>query len=102
MQIQYFDTLAPGLKINILMSGYLFHAAEARNHHLYAFKSTGEDETNPIICSSLQSDQHTKGSLPLPTFNPRRLENLEFRDKIENYGPINDMKIEDLTGEMSP
>lgn len=52
ISVQYFDTLAPGVSINILMSGYLFHAAEASNHGLYLFKSTGEDEQNPVVCHS--------------------------------------------------
>lgn len=42
--IRYFDTLAPGIAINILKTGYLFLAAEASNHCLYLFKSDGEDE----------------------------------------------------------
>lgn len=42
ISIQYFDTLSPGIQINILQTGYLFHAAESSNHGLYLFKSTGE------------------------------------------------------------
>ena len=32
MQIQFFDTVAPGTNINILKSGFLFLAAESSNH----------------------------------------------------------------------
>jgi splicing factor 3B subunit 3 len=52
MAVQYFDTLAPGISINILTTGYLFYASEASNHGLYLFKSTGEGEERPVICHS--------------------------------------------------
>ena len=32
MQIQFFDTVAPGTSINILSTGFLFLAAESSNH----------------------------------------------------------------------
>lgn len=52
ISVQYFDTLAPSVCINILNTGYLFHAGEASNHGLYLFKSTGDDEENPVVCHS--------------------------------------------------
>lgn len=73
MSCQYFDTLAPGISINILSTGYLFHAAEASNHGLYLFKSTGDDEENPIVCSSLQTPDFEKDNSKIPLFNPRPL-----------------------------
>lgn len=99
--IQYFDTLAPGVSINILMAGYLFHAAEASNHGLYLFKSTGDEEEHPVVSHSSQSPQFDQDSTGVAKFNPRELTNLELRDEIQNLGPINDMKVEDLTNEQS-
>ena len=32
LQVQFFDTVAPGTSINILKSGFLFLAAESSNH----------------------------------------------------------------------
>ena len=32
MQVQFFDTVAPGININILKSGFMFLAAESSNH----------------------------------------------------------------------
>ncbi len=52
ISIQYFDTLAPSVSINIMDSGFLFHAAEASNHGLYLFKSTGDEEEKLIVCHS--------------------------------------------------
>ena len=69
MAVQYFDTLAPGVSINILTTGYLFHAAEASNHGLYLFKSTGEGEEKPVICHSQQTLDFEKDYTKVPTFN---------------------------------
>jgi len=35
----------------------------------------------------------------LATFSPREPVNLEAKDELMNLAPINDMKVEDLTGE---
>lgn len=35
----------------------------------------------------------------VPLFNPREPLNLEMRDELQNLAPINDMKVDDLTGE---
>lgn len=35
----------------------------------------------------------------IPLFNPREPINLELRNEMQNFAPINDMKVEDLTGE---
>ena len=52
ISVQYFDTIAPSLAINILKSGYLFSASESGNHLSLLFKSDGSDDTDAAICSS--------------------------------------------------
>ena len=76
--------MAPSVSINILNTGYLFHAAETSNHGLYLFKSTGDEEENPIICHSQKSLEHENDNInnSIPKFNPRALRNLELRDEI--------------------
>lgn len=102
IKIKYFDTLAPSISINILKTGYLFHAAEASNHGLYLFKSDGESDTNPIECFSQNSDKYEKNPSQITRFNPRpEPVNLELRNEMENFAPINDMKIDDLNNEGS-
>jgi splicing factor 3B subunit 3 len=66
---------------------------------MYLFKSTGDDEENPVICISQQTEEFEKDPSLIPLFNPREPANLELRDELQNYAPINDMKVEDLTNE---
>jgi splicing factor 3B subunit 3 len=99
MQVQFFDTVAPGTSINILKTGYLFVGAESSNHSMYLFKSTGDDEESPVVCISQQSEEFEKDPSLIPLFNPREPANLELRDEMQNYAPINDMKVDDLTNE---
>jgi len=102
MTVRYFDTLAPGISINILKTGYLFHAAEASNHGIYLFKSDGEDDPKPILAYSQNTEKYDKNPQLIPKYNPRaEPQNLELRDQIENYAPINDMKVDDLNSEGS-
>ena len=61
--VQFFDTVAPGLSINILKTGYFFLGAESSNHIIYLFKSTGDDEPNPVLCLSQQTEKFEKDSL---------------------------------------
>lgn len=65
------------------------------------FKSTGDEEENPVVCHSQKSLDHENDNInySIPRFNPRPLKNLELRDEIQNIGPINDMRVEDLTNE---
>jgi len=97
--VQFFDTVRPSTSINILKTGYLFVGAEATNHAIYLFKSTGDDEENPTVCISQQTPDFEKDASLVPQFNPREPINLELRDELQNLAPINDMKVEDLTGE---
>jgi splicing factor 3B subunit 3 len=99
MTVQFFDTIAPGTSINILKTGYLFVGSESSNHAIYLFKSTGDDEENPVLCLSQQTEDFEKDPSLIPRFNPREPVNLELRDERQNFAPINDMKVEDLTGE---
>jgi splicing factor 3B subunit 3 len=79
--IRYFDTLAPGISINILKTGYLFHAAEASNHGIYLFKSDGEDDPKPTLAHSQHTEKYDKNPQLIPQFNPRaECQNLELRD----------------------
>ena len=79
--IRYFDTLAPGISINILKTGYLFHAAEASNHGIYLFKSDGEDDPKPTLSHSQHTEKYDKNPQLIPQFNPRaECQNLELRD----------------------
>jgi len=97
--VQYFDTVPPGSTINILTSGFLFLGAEHSNHAVFQFKSTGEDEENPKICASQQSDEFDKDTALVPRFNSRKPLNLQAKDEMQNLAPIHDMKVEDLTNE---
>ena len=54
---------------------------------------------NPVICHSQQTPDFELNPVLIPSFNQRALQNLEIRDEIQNLGPINDMKVEDLTNE---
>lgn len=99
MTVQFFDTVAPGTSINILKTGYLFVAAEASNHAIYMFKSTGDDEENPVVCVSQQTPEMEADPSLISQFNAREAVNLELRDELQNFAPINDMKVEDLTNE---
>ena len=94
--------------MNILSTGHLFVAGEASNHIFYNFNSTGDNEEHPVFCISQQSVDYDKEfnkeesktkSEVLPTFSPREPKNLEAKDELMNLAPINDMKVEDLTGE---
>lgn len=104
--MQYFDTIAPSLAINILKSGYLFSASESGNHLSLLFKSDGSDDTEAAVCSSHNTESiETNYAKNVIKFNPRGgegLKNLEIRDEMRNLAPINDMKIEDLTNEGAP
>lgn len=82
--------------MNILKEGFLFIAAEAGNHAMYLFKSDGTTEENPVLCNSCI--EKPTGDIPVH-FNPREPQNLELRDELENLGPINDMRVEDLVNE---
>lgn len=99
MQLQFFDTLPPGICINILKTGYLFLGAECSNHGLFLFKSDGSDEENPVSCFSQQSETHAADLASVPRFNPRKVANLEAKDEMQNLAPINDMRVEDLANE---
>ena len=99
MTCQYFDTIAPSVSLNILKTGFLFQAAEASNHGLYVFQSDGSDEEKAVKCESKDSTKFEAKSDLVPRFNPRALTHLELRDSIDNLGPINDMKVDDLTNE---
>ena len=63
--------MSPGTSINILKTGYLFLGAETSNHAIYLFKSTGDDEANPVVCSSQQTEAIEKDFNIIPKFNPR-------------------------------
>lgn len=52
ISVQYFDTIAPSVAINILKSGYLFSASESSNHLSLLFKSDGSDDTEAAQCTS--------------------------------------------------
>lgn len=102
MQVQFFDTVAPGININILKSGFLFLAAESSNHASFQFKSDGSTEEDAIVVHSQDSSKFEQSLSELPLFNPRRPIHLEAKDEIKNLAPIHDMRVEDLTGEGSP
>lgn len=106
ISVQYFDTIAPSVAINILKSGYLFSASESSNHLSLLFKSDGSDDTEAAQCTSNDTTKIEANYAEIvPKFNPRGgmgLKNLEIIDEIRNLAPINDMKIEDLTGEGAP
>lgn len=82
MAVQFFDTVAPGTSINILKTGYMFLGAETSNHAIFLFKSTGDDELNPVQCSSQQTVDFEKDSSLIAKFNPREPINLELRDEL--------------------
>ena len=97
INVQYFDTTTPNVCMNILRPGYLFCAAEYSNHTLYSFLDIGENDPNPIRTLSAN-----KQGNELVTFNPRDFINLQAVDEFQNLASINDMKVEDLTGEGNP
>ena len=82
--------------MSILKTGFLFAASESANHIFYKFLNIGDDEVKPI--SHYSTDEEDK----VVKFNPREVQNLEVADEMMNFGSINDMKIEDLTGEGNP
>mmetsp|Transcript_6909 Transcript_6909/g.5151 ORF Transcript_6909/g.5151 Transcript_6909/m.5151 type:complete len:85 (+) Transcript_6909:295-549(+) len=84
--------------MNILKSGFLFTASEFSNHIIYRFSSLGDDEPNPVICHSAPVLPHSQA----PFFNPRVAQNLQVADELQNLASINDMKVQNLTGEPSP
>jgi len=63
---------------------------------LYFITGIGDEDPNPIL--TLSSDK--KGSLV--RYNPRDLLNMQAVDEMQNLASINDMKVEDLTGEGNP
>jgi splicing factor 3B subunit 3 len=50
LNLFYFDTIAPCIKINLLESGFLFAAGDCSNHHIFRLTSLGEDKSPPIFC----------------------------------------------------
>ncbi|CDW71789.1 splicing factor 3b subunit 3 [Stylonychia lemnae] len=96
MSVQYFDTTTPNVCINILRPGFLFCASEFANHVLYMFLDIGENDPNKIVTYS--ADKRSK----VVNYNPRALLNLQAVDEFQNLASINDMKVEDLTGEGNP
>jgi hypothetical protein len=81
-----------------LRPGFLFSAGEFNNHVTYSFIDIGDSDPNPVKTHS--TDKRNK----LVTFNPRwgEMLNLSPTDEFQNLASINDMKIEDLTGEGTP
>lgn len=53
-------------------------------------------EENPVQTYS------TEPKNKIVTFNPRDINNIQIVDEMQNLAPINDMKVEDLTGEGNP
>lgn len=96
INVQYFDTTTPTQCMNILRPGYLFCASEYSNHTLYTFLDIGDNDPNPIVAFS--ADKKNK----MVTYNPREFVNLQAVDEFQNLASINDMKVEDLTGEGNP
>ena len=99
ISVQFFDTIPPGSSINILQTGFLFLGAESSNHAIFEFKSTGEEEDDPKVCVSQQSEDFEKDGDLVPRFNSRKPKNLQAKDEMQNLAPINDMRVEDLTNE---
>ena len=99
ISIRYFDTIPPGVTINILQTGFLFLGAESSNHAVFCFKSLGDDEVSPTICVSQQSKDFDLDRRLVPRFNPRVPVNLIAKDEMKNLTPIHDMRVEDLNNE---
>lgn len=96
ISIQYFDTITPCTQLNILRPGYLFTAGEFNNHVTYSFLDVGDSDPNPVRTYSASKGKEVR-------FNPRsEAINLSATDEFQNLASINDMKIEDLSGEGTP
>lgn len=88
--------MPPCTQLNILRPGYLFTAGEFNNHVTYSFLDVGDSDPHPVRTFSAEPDKDVR-------FVPRAEPiNLSATDEFQNLACINDMKVEDLTGEGSP
>lgn len=99
LKIKYLDTIDPCVSICILKSGFLYAASEVGNHNLYQFQGIGDDDSPE---SSSKAPLDDSGCMPTVVFEPRPLKNLLLVDEQDNFAPITDMRVENVTGEETP
>lgn len=110
IDIKYFDTVPLASSISLLRLGFLFVAAEAGNHMLYQFQSTGDDDQDnddaqkkaKKLTDDGQEDEEEEEEITFAEFSPRPLKHLELVDQLESNSPIVDMLAKDIAAEGSP
>lgn len=88
LTIQYFDTIANSVSLNILKSGFLFAACETGNHTLYRFLSLGDDDDSVQTISSAQYLTGDISDYSPVFFEPRALTNLSAVNEIQSLHPM--------------
>jgi splicing factor 3B subunit 3 len=71
------------------------------NSQTYQFESLGEDG-DEVISTSYPENGMVEGDLPMPTFTPRPLQNLNLVDELDSLSPIIDARVTNLIGADTP
>lgn len=125
VRMLYFDTIPTAVSLCILKTGFLFSASEFGNHYLFQIAAVGTPAQSSRLFSSsgfpvlvdlvtsllllvhfpgqqgdVESKRENGGTFMY--FQPRSLRNLELIDEMDSLSPITDMKVADLTRELTP
>lgn len=79
VQVQYFDTVAPGTQMNLLESGYIFVAGDCSNHMMYRLTSDGSEDENAIVANSTMTFDEEDAP-----YNHKHLVRFCPRDQLHN------------------